>query len=178
MKHPWTRRADEPAGYHSLFLRYLHMGETRTIRGLCRSLGSGRIKAVEKIAAEHQWIHRADEWDAHQAETRTKTMERGQLASAVAERAAIGYLSRAASIIAKDFLMRVKEAKAAKQIIPISVTSLVTLVSESTKLARLVRGEATEISAVSGARERLVDRIEKMAEAFKKADARKDMPNT
>jgi hypothetical protein len=174
---PWDKRPDEPAAAYALLCRYRDLGQGRTLSEYARTLGvkRGRLQA---LADKYAWSHRVDQYDAHLVALRAKAGEKAAALQMREETRAVAYLARAAKIVAKDFLVDVKRRKAQNQPLKMSPSAVVLLVSESTKLARLVRGEATEVTAVAGARERLADKIERMAEAFRRADARKDVPNT
>lgn len=67
MTHPWNKRSDETGKAHTAFSAYLDLGPSRSLAKLCDALGKSRGYQgwLEQWSSAHDWVARAEAWDAH-----------------------------------------------------------------------------------------------------------------
>jgi len=151
---PWERRPDESAQAYEAFSAYRDMGYARSLSSVADQLQKRR-ELMGRWSRRWQWVERCKLWD--------REIERQQAAESMdAQRDMREYHARLARLVLDSVTKRLlgvtgtdesgNEVEIVKALDPseLSPSEMARLIAEASKLERLSRGEATEITETHG----------------------------
>lgn len=167
-REPWDRQLGEPKRAYAYFCAYRDLGLSRTLQAAAAK-GQVKVGYLGKLSSRWKWVHRADQWDAWQEKERNRAARRKAVLEARLEARVVSDLLKAAAIAGHRLLKEV-----ASEDTRVSARMTLELAETALKLRRLlVSAPATgSQDEASGARQRLMAKIEAMAKAMEAARAR------
>lgn len=137
----WERQPGETPKAFSQFVVYLQMGRVRTLAKTAQTLtrSAGHIR---NVAAEKDWVRRADAWDVEQ--DRLWELEQAIARRAMAKR----HAAVAANIVGK--VATRLQGMTEEDVKELNPQALMRMLEVGAKLERQARGEPTELVRVDG----------------------------